>query len=275
MEDIVTARFDYAKLDDEASPVRIRLNSTAVAAHHVGSPDTAKEVDVTYVRNGRALNVRGANCVLACYNAIIPRLTPELPQKQKEGLLYGVKTPLVYTNVLVSNWRAFQELGVSHVYSPSGYHALVFLDFPVNLGQYRHSSSPDQPMLVHHVRVPCKPGLPRRDQHRAGRGELLQTTFEAFERQSRDQLARMLGPGGFDPAVDIQAVTVNRWPHGYADFGDPLTDPDWKDGEQPWVVGRQRFGRIAIANSDAGHEAETQAAIDQAHRAVHELVGTA
>src|SRR5262249_11072996 len=185
MEDIVTARFDYAKLDDEASRVRIRLNSTAVAVHHVRPVDQAKEVDVPYVRGGRALRVHAANCVLACYNAIIPRLTPELPQKQRDGLLYGVKTPLVYTNVLVSNWRAFQKLGVSHVYSPSGYHALVFLDFAVNLGQYRHSSSADQPILVHHVRVPCKPGLSRRDQHRAGRGELLQTTFETYERQTR------------------------------------------------------------------------------------------
>jgi spermidine dehydrogenase len=101
--------------------------------------------------------------------------------------------------------------------------------------------------------MPCKPGLPRRDQHRAGRGELLQTTFEAFERRTRDQLGRMLGGGGFDPARDIQAITVNRWPHGYADFGDPLNDPEWKtDEEKPWVIGRQRFGRIAIANSDAG-----------------------
>jgi spermidine dehydrogenase len=272
MEDVVTARFDYAKLDDTASRVRVRLNSTAVAVHHTGPAASATEVEITYVRHGRTERVRAANCVLACYNAIIPRLTPELPAQQKQALLYGVKTPLVYTNVLVRNWRAFQKLGVSHVYSPSGYHALLFLDFPVNLGAYRHSKSPDDPMLVHFVRVPCKPGLPRRDQHRAGRGELLQTTFETFERQTREQLARVLGGGGFDAATDVLAITVNRWPHGYADFGDPLTDPNWKDGEQPWVVGRQRFGRIAIANSDAGHSAETQAAIDEAHRAVHDLV---
>jgi spermidine dehydrogenase len=196
-----------------------------------------------------------------------------LSPRQREGLLYGVKTPLVYTNVLIRNWRAFVKLGVSHVYSPSAYHALMFLDFPVNLGRYRGSHSPDDAIVLHHVRVPCQPGLPRRDQHRAGRGELLQTTFETFERRTRDQLGRMLGGGGFDPAKDIEAITVNRWPHGYADFGDPLTDPEWKtDDEKPWVIGRQRFGRIAIANSDAGHEAETQTAIDEAHRAVQELL---
>jgi spermidine dehydrogenase len=225
------------------------------------------------VRGGRAHKVTGKHCVLACYNAVIPRLIPELPARQKEALLYGVKTPLVYTNVLVRDWRAFQKLGVSHVYSPSGYHSLLFLDFPVTLGQYRHSKSPSEPILIHHVRVPCKPGQPRRDQHRAGRGDLLQTTFEAFERRTRDQLARILNAGGFDPARDIQGITVNRWPHGYADFGDPLTDPEWKsDDEKPWIVGRQRFGRITIANSDAGHSAETQTAIDEGYRAVQELL---
>jgi spermidine dehydrogenase len=194
---------------------------------------------------------------------------------QREALVFGVKTPLVYTNVLVRNWQAFQKLGVSHVYSPSGYHSLMFLDFPISLGGYHRPQSPDQPILLHHVRVPCQPGLPRRDQHRAGRGELLQTTFETFERRTRDQLGRMLGGGGFDPARVIQGITVNRWPHGYADFGDPLTDPDWKtDEEKPWVIGRQRFGRITIANSDAGHNAETQTAIDEGYRGVRELLAS-
>jgi len=87
----------------------------------------------------------------------------------------------------------------------------------------------------------------------------------------RDQLARMLGPGGFDPARDIEAITVNRWPHGYAMGRDPLTDPEWSEEESPWVIGRRRFGRIAIANSDAGAHALTQSAIDQALRAVREL----
>ena len=38
------------------------------------------------------------------------------------------------------------------------------------------------------------------------------------------------------------------------------------------IVGRARFGRIAIANSDAGAAAYTDSAIDQAYRAVEELL---
>jgi spermidine dehydrogenase len=127
-------------------------------------------------------------------------------------------------------------------------------------------------MVLFMLRTPCKRGLPNREQHRAGRAELLRTPFSTFERNIRDQLARMLGAAGFDPARDILAITVNRWAHGYAYGYNPLFDPDWKEGEEPWVVGRQRFGRIAIANSDAGGRAYTDEAIDQAYRAVNELM---
>jgi spermidine dehydrogenase len=122
------------------------------------------------------------------------------------------------------------------------------------------------------LRTPCERGLPVRDQNRAGRAELMGTPFSTFEHNIREQLGLMLGSAGFDPARDIQGITVNRWAHGYAYAPNSLFDPDWKKGEEPWVVGRQRYGRIAIANSDAGAEAETDVAIDEAHRAVREIV---
>jgi spermidine dehydrogenase len=44
----------------------------------------------------------------------------------------------------------------------------------------------------------------------------------------------------------------------------------WQKGEAPHEVGRARFGPIAIADSDSA--AYTDAAIDQAHRAMAELL---
>ncbi len=122
------------------------------------------------------------------------------------------------------------------------------------------------------VRTPCKPGLPEHEQNRAGRAELLATSFETFERNIRDQLGRTLEDGGFDPARDITAITVNRWPHGYAPEYNPLFDPELPEAEQPHVLGRAPFGRITIANSDAGGAAYTDSAINQGHRAVMELL---
>ena len=98
-------------------------------------------------------------------------------------------------------------------------------------------------------------------------------TFATFERNVRDQLARMLGAGGFDAARDIRAITVNRWPHGYTYQYNSLWDPFWISGAPlPCVAARQPFGRIAIANADAAAYAYTDAAIDQAYRAVGEVL---
>jgi spermidine dehydrogenase len=272
-DDVVTARAAYARLDEGGSPVRIRLNSTVVHVKHRGDPATAREVEVAYVRGGVLGSVRAERCILACWNGMIPYLCPELPEPQREALAYGTKVPIVYTNVLLRRWTAFTRLGVSNAYAPGSFHSEVALDLPVSIGKYRFSRGPEEPIVVHMGRTPCSPGLPARDQHRAGRYELLETSFETFERKIRDQLARMLGGGGFDPARDIAAITVNRWPHGYAYQYNSLFDPFWLEGgELPCVAGRKPFGRIAIANADADAYAYTDAAIDQAHRAVQELL---
>jgi spermidine dehydrogenase len=81
----------------------------------------------------------------------------------------------------------------------------------------------------------------------------------------------MLSPAGFDPIRDIEAITVNRWAHGYAYMYNPLFDDLSQPDELPHVIGRARLGRITIANSDAGARATIDCAIDQAHRAVGEL----
>jgi spermidine dehydrogenase len=275
MEDVVAARADYSQLDRAENTVRLRLNSTVVNVKHGPAKDaTAKEVQVTYTRSGKPFAVKGNYCVLACYNVMIPYICPELPDAQKAALSYLVKAPLVYTHVAIRNWTSFSRLGVHQIVSPGSYHTYTALDFPVTIGTYEFPSKPDEPAVLFMLRTPCKPGLPVRDQNRAGRFELLQTPFPTFERNIRDQLGRMLGGAGFDPAKDIAGITVNRWAHGYAYTPFGLDTPDWKPGEEPWVRGRQPFGRITIANSDAGASAYTDVAIDQAYRAVNELLAS-
>jgi len=98
-------------------------------------------------------------------------------------------------------------------------------------------------------------------------------SFEEMERQIRDVLGRALAEGGFDPAKDIEAITCNRWSHGYAyEYMRPW-DRFWPDGELPIVKARKAWSRIAIANSDSGAYAYADSAIDQAARAVRELLG--
>ena len=269
MDDVVLAPFDYSKLDDAASNVRVRLDSTCVEVRNTGDAAT-----LAYVRDGAAHRVEAKHVVLACFHSVIPHIMPELPALQREALLRNVKTPIVYTNVLVRNWRAFMNLKVSTISAPMSFHHQVSLDFPVSLGGYRHPRDPTEPMVLHLVHVPGAPnqGLDARAQFRIGQSKLYAMTFADFEDRIRDDLDRMLGPGGFSAARDIAAITVNRWPHGYGYVANTLFDPDDYD-DTVLKRARQTQGRVAIANSDSGGDAWVHYAIDQADRAVRELVG--
>jgi spermidine dehydrogenase len=267
MTDLVTARFDYARLDEVAAPVRIRRNSTAL---HV-APGSAG-CDVIYARGGALERVRGRHCVLACNNNMIPYLLPSVPDEQRAALAEAVRTPLVYTNVVLNNWRSFVAAGIHQVYCPTGYYPFVMLDFPVSLGSYHFSKTPDDPIVVHMSRAPV-PGDGRApvDQFRAGRYELLGASFEDIERATRAQLAEMLGSHGFDPARDIGAITINRWPHGYARELNELFDPPPNVETPFWERARRPVDGVTIACSDSQGKAYVNSAIDAAHRAVNEL----
>jgi len=271
-EDVVTAKADYAALDRPENAVRIRLSSICVRARNIGGPDAPTGVQIAYARGAGVYTVKAKACVLASWNMMIPYLCPEMSTTQKEALHKLIKTPLVYTSVALRNWTSFQKLGISGMTAPGSYHTSVRLNWPVDIGAYKTPRNPEEPILLHMTRTPCQPGLSEFEQNIAGRGELLNTPFETFEREIRGQLGRSLKDGGFDPATDITGITVNRWPHGYAPEWNPLWTPVLPEAELPNVIGRQRFGRITIANSDAGAGAYTDIAINQAWRAVNEIL---
>jgi len=269
MEDVVTSRVNYSKLDQERQLTNIRLNSTAVEVSNADS----ENVLIKYVRNGQAHSVNTKHCVLACYNSAIPYLCPEMPETQKQGLAYNVKVPLVYTKVLVPNWRAFAELGLDFVYYTDGFYKQVELAYPVSVGDYHRSQKPTDPMVLHMCHVPWVPKKQGPDQWREGRQRILGTSFDTFEKHVYTQLNQALAGAGFKAERDVSAITVNRWPHGYAYSPDLLWEPEWGNEEnKPWVIGRQAFGNIHIANSDAEASADTNAAITQAHRAIQEIL---
>jgi spermidine dehydrogenase len=268
MEDIITSHFDYAVLDEPASPTRVRLRSTVVK---VGNVDGG--VDVGYVRDGELHRLRAGDCVLAGYHMMIPSIVPEIAVPQRRALWKNVKAPIVYVKVLVRDWHPWVRLGVHEITNPMGFFSRLKLDYPVSLGDYRCPRSPDEPMVLHLVHVPTVPfeGLSVRQQSRAAREALFEMTFADFEQRVRGELTRMLGPGGFDADRDIAAITVNRWGHGYSYAGDPLFDEP-ATGRMPYEVARERVGRIAIANADAAWMPFAHVAIDQAYRAVEELL---
>lgn len=266
MDDVILASFDYDALDRREQDVRIRLDSTCV---QVGNRNG--HVDVGYVRDGKLSHVTGTHVVLACFNMLIPYIMPELPESQREALARNVKAPLLYNKVVIRNWQSWVRLGVHTITAPMSFHSRVKLDYPVSLGGYRHPRSPSEPMCLHltHVAVAPNQGLDARDQFRIGRQRIFEMSFDDIESKIRDELDRMLGPGGFSADRDIAAITVNRWSHGYSYTANSLFDDD---SDAIIVRARQHAGRVTIANSDSEWSAYTHSAIDAAHRAVKELL---
>jgi spermidine dehydrogenase len=271
MEDVVLSRVNYDRLDSSANSTRIRLDSTAVDVRHT---EGGRFVDVTYVKDGGTYRVRGKHVVLACYNAIIPHLCPELPSAQAEAIAKAVKIPLVYISIAVRNWKPFETLGYHHLTVPrANILQSVGLDFPVSMGGYRYTQSPDRPTVLHGSYVPTVPdsGLDERKQHVEGRRKLLGLTFDDFEKDIASVMNGALAPAGLDFERDVSAITVNRWPHGYAyEYNDLWDPPEWTRTSGPHLQGAARMGRISIANSDASAYAFVDGAIDAADRAVTE-----
>ena len=148
-----------------------------------------------------------------CYSVMIPHICPQLPLPQKEALSSLVRAPLIYTSVALGNWRGFAEKNVGWAFCPGLEHQAAALDFPVSLGSQTYSANPNEPILVHLEGTPLQvdSGLTPRDQYRAARAKMLTTPFEDMERSIRSQLAGLLSGTEFDPARDIQGITVNRW----------------------------------------------------------------
>ena len=266
MSDIVTAKFDYSRLDRDGSPTRLRLSSTVVALKN-----GANRVDVGYVRSGQLHRVQAERAIFAGYATMLPYICSDFDSQQRAALAAAVRSPLVYVNLAVRNWYPWIKLGVHEISNPMGFYSQLKLDYPVSMGGYRCPVTPQEPILLHLVRAPTVPGsgLDARAAYRTARAQLYAMSFTEFEAHARDELTRMLGTGGFDAQRDIAAITVNRWGHGYAYGFNSLYDRQ----QTPPLneIARRRVGRLAIAGSDAAWDAYAHAAIDEARRAVDEL----
>lgn len=269
MEDVIGARFDYGRLDEPANDVRLRLSSTVVALGNRGA-----HAEVLYARGEQLTRASAPHLIYAGYSAMLPYICADLGQAQREAVADQVRGPLVYVNVALRSWRSWVKRGVHYVNNPAGFYSHIKLDYPVSLGDYRFPTNPDEPMILHllHCPYPQGPIKDLRSAWRAGRALAYSLPFDEFEARARDELTRILGPGGFDAQRDIAAITVNRWGHGYAYDMDTLFDDPAKAALET-RVSRAPLGHIHFAGTDAAWMAYAHWAIDAAHQAVREIVG--
>jgi len=267
IDDLITAKFDYSKLDVAGAKTRLRLNATVVVAKNEGG-----KVSLGYVHDGALHRIEAARCIVATYGVVMARICPEVGEAARGLLLQNVKSPLVYTKVWLRNWNAFMRLGVHKINGPTSFHSIVKLDYPVSLGKYKFPRTPPEPMGIHLVHVPLAPnqGHDARTQCRLGRMKLIEMPFAAMEEAIRSDLDRMLAGGGFSSGRDILGITVNRWSHGYAYAPSTLYD-DTEAIEKGTPGMRAKIGNIAFANSDTAWDAYAHSAMREALRAVGEL----
>ncbi|MCH8099903.1 MAG: NAD(P)/FAD-dependent oxidoreductase [Proteobacteria bacterium] len=263
-EELVLAKFNYAELDKSSNAVRIRLNSTVVNVEHSGDgdPEYASDVFVNYINDNKSYQVKARGVVMACYNMIIPHIVSGLPESQAAALKLQGKSPIQYTTVGLRNWRAMKELGIGVAMSPGNMHQAVLMDFPVSMGGYEYTKTPDDPCVIQMISCPYgRVGAPRAEQYREARARMLSLQFSDYEQEIRSHLSGMLPSELFDFDRDVASISVNRWAHGYTTGG---------PGDST-RIGRQPFGRITIANSDSAPGADAKTAMMMGYRAVNEL----
>ena len=274
----MTARVDYALARSAGeSHTHPFEQHRACTSAHVGDSSSAKEVEVTYVSGGKTLRVRR--------------------WQRRDGVLeFHDSVPLSRNAGRAAGGARVRHQGAHRLHQ----RARSRLDGVREARRAEHQRARRVPLrraaagTGQHRRVPVRrerrksrwcctwSGRHARRESRArsstdsdGRN-CSATTFETFEREIRSQLGRTLSEGGFDPARDVEAITVNRWPHGYTYNYNTLADPvEWSlstPDDRACVVGRRQFGRITIANADAAGSSHTDAAIEQAHRAVAEII---
>ena len=262
-ESLVNARFDYQQLDRSNQATRLRLESTVVDVHHCGGADSGEDVAVRYVKDGETLEVAATHVVMACYNMMIPHIVTDLPSHQADALRQQMKSPLIHTTVGLRNWRAFKDQGIGLAMCPGNMHQTLFMDFPVSLGGYEYTQTPDNPCVIQMISCPYSEevGKPRAEQYKEARYQMLGRQFSDYESEIREHLSGMLSPNHFNFDRDVASLTVNRWAHGYtvAGPGDSV------------AIGRQPHGRITIANSDSAPAADAIEAMQMGYRAVREI----
>ena len=262
-EELILSKFDYKELDRFRNPVRIRLNSTVVNVRHIGDPKNSSEVFIKYINNNKSNKIKAKNVVMACYNMMIPHIVSDLPEEQTSALRLQSKSPLQYSSVGLRNWRAMKEMEIGMAMSPGNMHQAVFMDFPVSMGGYEYTKTPEDPCVIQMISCPYGEtvGAPRLEQYREARYKMLSLQFKDYEEEIRSHLSGMLPKKLFNFNKDVESITVNRWAHGYTVSG---PNNSIKKGRQP-------FGRITIANCDSAGSADVKDAINMASRAVNEL----
>jgi len=262
VEECVSAKFDYTKLDNKSNNINIRLNSYVSSIENINN-----KTNVQYIKDDVVYEIQSKHTIMAGWHSVAATIIKDLPKRQEKALKANVKMPLVYVQVALKNWKFIKKVGIASTYCPSSYCQFVNMDFPINIGKYNAIRNPDEPTILTMMRMPSPTDIDKEviELLRLGRYELLGTSYNQFKENIKNQLEEMYSKYGFNYERDVSDITINRWSHGYTYEG-ALEEAGFKKKEA-----RKTFGNIYFANADSAGSAYTDAAIDMAYMAVSKI----
>ncbi len=257
---VLSAPLRKDNLDRVENSTRLRLNCSAVRVEHDSS---ASQVLVTVRTDGRHLRLRARTAIMACGGFVTRRIVADLPKSHSDAFNRFIYSPVLWANVALHNSRALDKAGLSLLSSYSDGFGGVLLRYE-NIKP--SSESPERPSVLGVACPRFYAGKDAREQERLARHELVSTPFQEYEKHIRQDLVRVLGPWGFDPAQDIAAIVLHRWAQHTYVFGYPgfFTSGVVETAKQP-------FGRIAFAHTDLHKFSLVMGAVEQGRRAAREV----
>lgn len=272
MADVHNNQVNFEALDRSDQPVRIRLESTAVRVEHIGEPDKAEFVSVTYRKGDQLFRVKAKTGVMAGGGWITKHVVRGLDDTRRASYDQFLYSPYMTANVAVRNWRFMYDLGISSASWFEGFGRYVNVRKQAMFGVDLASVGPDLPTVLTFFVDFAKPGLPALQQGQLGRAEILTTTFADYERKIREQMMEMFAASGFDAKRDIAGIVLNRFGHAFINpqpgffFG-----LDGKPAPRD-ILRNGPFGRIAFSHADLAGAMDHRNAFIESDRAVNQLL---
>ena len=272
-EEIHDSAYRFENFDAPDSPVRIRLNSTAVRVVHDGDPARTNSVTIYYQRSGKVYRVRARGAISAVGGWVNKHIVQDLPGEYEAAFGKLVHGSNMIVNVALRNWKPMAKLGVSacHFFTDNGLGGFCNIRRPLVFGDNQPPLDPEKPVVLTFYAGFTKPGLPAREQAAAIRWELMSKSYADIEASVRQQLMTMFGSLGFDDEKDIAGIVVNRWGHSYvAAIPGFFHGNDGKPALQQVVA--KPFGRIAFGHSEHKGIQEWFGAVEHGERAARQVL---
>ena len=269
--DVITGRINASTLDKSENPIRIRTDSTIFNVQHQGSPESADSVKILYTKNGKIHALKSKAVVMASGGWINRYVVRDMPVHIAKAYGQFDHAPFLVANVALRNWRFLYKLGITGCRWEGGFGYSCNIRQPMHVGRHTPALDPDKPIVLTFYVPFSKPGMPARAQVVSGRTELLTTSYASYERQIREQMARMFAGAGFDPKRDIAGITLNRWGHPYVVTG-PGFFIDTPQRKAPRNIVREGYGRIGFAHAELYGFQHWGPAADEGRRAVEQLL---